>query len=71
MSVHPISQAIKDAASEVGFDLAGIAGVGEFRELAKFPDWIEQGGRERWITSQAQRGRRPEEGEFEECSALG
>jgi epoxyqueuosine reductase len=43
MSVHPISQAIKDAASEVGFDLAGIAGVGEFRELEKFPDWIEQG----------------------------
>jgi epoxyqueuosine reductase len=38
-----ISDAVKQAAREVGFDLAGIAGVGEYQELAKFPEWIEEG----------------------------
>lgn len=43
MTPHSISDAIKHAAREVGFDLAGIAGIGEYRELEKFPEWIEQG----------------------------
>jgi epoxyqueuosine reductase len=38
-----ISQAIKQSARELGFDLTGIAGVGDYQELAKFPDWIDQG----------------------------
>lgn len=34
---------VKDAAAQAGFDLAGIAGVGEFSELQYFPTWIAQG----------------------------
>lgn len=43
MNLSSISQAIRKAATDAGFDLAGIAGVGEFQELAKFDDWIEEG----------------------------
>jgi epoxyqueuosine reductase len=43
MTSLAISDAIKRDAREVGFDLAGIAGVGEFQELATFPSWIEEG----------------------------
>src|SRR5512140_3749483 len=34
---------LKSAADKLGFDLAGVAGVGEFPELAAFPDWIAAG----------------------------
>src|SRR6185312_16991957 len=37
------SQQVKAAAAEAGFDLAGIAGVGEFPELEYFPAWIAEG----------------------------
>jgi len=37
------SQQVKAAAVEAGFDLAGIAGVGEFPELEYFPAWIAEG----------------------------
>ena len=43
MNHFTISQAIRQAAAEVGFDLAGIAGVGEYQELSKFDEWIEEG----------------------------
>jgi epoxyqueuosine reductase len=41
----PLSQLVKQAAADAGFDLAGIAAVGddEFPELARFPQWIERG----------------------------
>jgi epoxyqueuosine reductase len=34
---------IKDFAREAGFELCGIASVGQFRELEVFPDWIAEG----------------------------
>jgi epoxyqueuosine reductase len=38
-----LSRVVKEAAAEAGFDLAGIAGVGEFPELDYFPAWIAEG----------------------------
>jgi epoxyqueuosine reductase len=38
-----LSRLVKTAAAEAGFDLAGIAGVGEFPELEYFPTWIAEG----------------------------
>jgi epoxyqueuosine reductase len=38
-----ISALIKRAASDAGFDLAGIAPVHEFQELTYFPEWIAAG----------------------------
>ena len=35
--------AIKNAAQEAGFELAGIASVSDFPELARFPEWIAAG----------------------------
>ena len=42
-SLHDISSFIKRAALETGFDLAGIAPVRDFDELAYFPEWIAAG----------------------------
>lgn len=38
-----IARQVKQAAAQAGFDLAGIAGVGEFPELDYFPTWLAQG----------------------------
>ena len=38
-----LSSRIKQCASNVGFELCGIASVGDFRELDVFPDWIAYG----------------------------
>jgi epoxyqueuosine reductase len=38
-----ISAAVKQAASEAGFELSGIAPVRDFPELERFPEWIEAG----------------------------
>src|SRR2546430_421992 len=38
-----ISESIKSSARELGFDLAGIAPVEQFRELEYFPEWIAAG----------------------------
>ena len=38
-----IEQAIKHAASEVGFDLCGLAPAADSRELEYFPEWIAAG----------------------------
>ncbi len=43
MALNSVSGAIKQAARKLGFDLAGIAGIGEFRELEHFPEWIAEG----------------------------
>ncbi len=43
MAASQLSRLVKDAAAQVGFDLAGIAGVGEFPELEYFPTWIAEG----------------------------
>lgn len=37
------STSVKKAALAIGFDLAGVSGVGEFRESETFPGWIAQG----------------------------
>src|SRR3954454_22100413 len=38
-----LSESILAAGRAAGFDLVGISGVGEYRELEFFPDWIAQG----------------------------
>ena len=38
-----LSRLIKDAAARAGFELAGIAGLGQFPELDYFPTWIAEG----------------------------
>jgi epoxyqueuosine reductase len=38
-----ISNLVKQAARDAGFDLAGVAGVGDFPELDHFPEWIAAG----------------------------
>jgi epoxyqueuosine reductase len=41
--ISHITQVVKQAAREAGFELAGIAPVREFPELNRFPEWIESG----------------------------
>jgi epoxyqueuosine reductase len=41
--VRDLSSRIKQCAANAGFDLCGIAPVGDFRELDLFPEWIEDG----------------------------
>ena len=43
MHYRELSHRIKSAALNAGFDLAGIAPVSEFPELARFPEWIAEG----------------------------
>src|SRR5215813_3079209 len=38
-----LEREIKKVAQEAGFDLAGIAPVEDFPELARFPEWISAG----------------------------
>ena len=40
---HSLSETVKQIAKGEGFDLAGIAPVREFVELAYFPEWIAAG----------------------------
>jgi epoxyqueuosine reductase len=58
MSLTQLSDAIKHSARELGFDLAGIAGVGDFPESARFPSWIEQGraGQMRYLEARNEAG---------------
>jgi len=41
--IERITELVKGAARDVGFDLAGIAPVRDFEELAYFPEWIANG----------------------------
>jgi epoxyqueuosine reductase len=43
MTLGSLSASVKHAAREIGFDVAGIAGIGEFPELSRFSDWIAEG----------------------------
>jgi epoxyqueuosine reductase len=58
--VHPenIESLIKSAALAAGFELAGIASVGEFPELARFPEWIAAGraGEMKYLESRDESG---------------
>ena len=59
--VSNISAVVKLAASEAGFELAGIAAVGEtdFPELARFPAWVEEGraGEMEYMKTRDEQGR--------------
>jgi epoxyqueuosine reductase len=43
VSAKAVPDLIRSSAVKAGFDLAGIAPVQDFPELARFPEWIEQG----------------------------
>lgn len=57
-SVTTISESIKHSARTLGFDLAGVAPVEQFRELDYFPQWIEEGrhGEMRYLESRTESG---------------
>jgi epoxyqueuosine reductase len=42
-SIDDISASVKQAAKNAGFELAGIAPVGDFAELHYFPEWVASG----------------------------
>lgn len=54
-----ISELVKAAARQAGFDPVGIAPVGEFRELERFPEWIAagHGGEMKYMESRDEAGR--------------
>src|SRR5512146_3062282 len=64
VGVSELSHMVKAAAAEAGFDLAGIAGVGEFSELDYFPAWIAEGRGGEMAYLQA----RDEQGELKRAS---
>jgi epoxyqueuosine reductase len=43
ISMHSLSESILAAGRAAPFDLVGISGVGEYRELDFFPEWIAEG----------------------------
>ncbi len=49
---------IKSAATDAGFELCGIAPVADFRELARFPEWISDGhaGEMKYLESRDESG---------------
>ena len=57
--VTQITNLVKQVARDVGFDLAGIAPVRDFAELAHFPDWIAAGhaGEMKYLEARDTRGR--------------
>ncbi len=58
MRATKIEEEIKQAALAAGFELAGIAAVGDFPELARFPEWIAAGhaGEMKYLESRDERG---------------
>ena len=59
ISLNDISEFIKQAAREAGFELAGIAPVRDFPELESFPEWIEAGhaGEMKYLEARDENGR--------------
>jgi epoxyqueuosine reductase len=57
-SITDISEAVKQSARELGFDLAGIAPVQQFGELEYFPEWIAAGhhGEMRYLETRTESG---------------
>jgi len=53
-----IEQTIKQVALDAGFELAGIASLADFPELARFPDWISAGraGEMKYLESRDEAG---------------
>lgn len=43
IAIGDLTSAVKHAAASAGFELAGIAGVRDFPELNRFPEWIAEG----------------------------
>jgi epoxyqueuosine reductase len=58
VDVGELTNRIKSAACEAGFDLCGIAPVQDFPELARFPQWIADGhaGEMKYLESRADSG---------------
>ena len=58
MSAYNISEQIKRAAMRAGFELSGIAAVGDFPELKRFPEWIAEGraGEMKYLESRTEAG---------------
>src|ERR1700751_3894292 len=56
--IHEITELVKYAARDAGFDLAGVAPVRDFPELKYFPQWISAGhaGEMRYLESRNQAG---------------
>jgi epoxyqueuosine reductase len=54
-----LEEVIRQAAQGAGFELAGIAAVSEFPELARFPDWISAGraGEMKYLESRDENGK--------------
>ena len=57
--VQSISEVVARFARDAGFDVAGVAPVAEFPELARFPEWLAAGraGEMRWLESRDEFGR--------------
>ncbi|HMK28642.1 MAG TPA: tRNA epoxyqueuosine(34) reductase QueG [Terriglobales bacterium] len=57
-AVSSLSHWVKQAAAEAGFELAGVATVGEFSELEYFPQWIAEGraGEMRYLEARSESG---------------
>lgn len=58
MEWENISNLVKSSARDLGFDLAGIAGIGEFAELRYFPEWVAEGhsGEMRYLEARNESG---------------
>jgi epoxyqueuosine reductase len=58
LSSHDLTELVKRAAAEAGFDLAGIASVSDFPELQHFPQWLRNGnaGEMRYLEQRNQQG---------------
>jgi epoxyqueuosine reductase len=58
-SIASITEIVKRASHDAGFELAGIAPVREFDELAYFPQWIEAGhaGEMKYLQARDESGR--------------
>jgi len=59
MTTSELTDLVKGAVREAGFELAGIAPVREFPELGRFPEWIAAGygGEMKYMESRADDGR--------------
>jgi epoxyqueuosine reductase len=59
LSSGQVSNLVKEAAREAGFDVAGIAGVRDFPELNRFPEWIAAGraGEMKYMEARDEAGR--------------
>jgi epoxyqueuosine reductase len=59
VSAISMTNAVKAAAREAGFELAGISSIGEFPELKEYPNWIAGGraGEMKYLEARDEQGR--------------